>query len=161
MSETDEGEYIHIIAYGTLITHREFRRGTNVEPCLVMGYRRVLPPKHWYPFVIPTSPDDGFWALKFDVPPDMLEIIDLYEGVPTLYYRQEIPVQLRSGDTIQAQIYLPTENTTEEFHLSVELDPRDRWVNVLKQEVPDLLALYPELESGIYSRNPEIEDPEE
>ncbi|HMF33417.1 MAG TPA: gamma-glutamylcyclotransferase family protein [Candidatus Lokiarchaeia archaeon] len=158
MSESSEVGLTAIIAYGTLITHREFRRGQNVEPCLVMGYRRVLPPKHWYPFVIPASNDDGFWALKFDVPPDMLEIIDLYEGVPTLYYRQDITVQLRSGENIQAQIYLPTEKTIEDFHLAVELDPRDRWLNVLKQEVPDLLALYPELESGIYTRNPDAEE---
>lgn len=136
---------MHVVGYGTFITRRTFERYQSIALCKVTGFRRVYPPRSGYPFALPTSEKDGFWALIFDIPEAELPAFDEYEGVPVLYERKTVSVQLKSPGTISAEIYLASKKAIQDFKLSPTMDPTDRWRNFIKEKVPDLLKQFPEL----------------
>lgn len=137
--------HVSVVGYGTFITERWFERGKNAEACLVRGFRRIMPPGHPYPFILPANLEDGFWGIKFDVNFALLAELDAYEECPTLYLRESIQVELRSGAFVLAEIYVPTPQTVEQYCLSPDIDPSDHWRAVITREVPDLLEKFPEL----------------
>jgi hypothetical protein len=81
----------------------------------------------------------------FDIPEAELPSFDDYEGVPALYERKTVSVQLKSQETISAEIYLASTKSIKDFKLSPTMDPTDRWREVIKEKVPDLLEKIPEL----------------
>ncbi|OLS14425.1 MAG: hypothetical protein RBG13Loki_1910 [Promethearchaeota archaeon CR_4] len=139
------GKFVRIVGYGTFLTRRTFERYKNVGLCKVTGFRRVHPPRSSYPFILPASDKDGFWALVFEVPCEELPGFDAYEGVPDLYERKTISVSLKSQAVIPADIYVPSEKAVQDFKLSTINDPSDRWRELIKEKLPDLLVQYPEL----------------
>lgn len=134
-----------VIGYGTFITLRKYEGAERVEPAFVEGFRRVFPPGHWYPFVIPDPTSPGFWGLKFEVTLARLYQLDIYEGVDQgLYYRRKVPARLRAGETIFGYVYVATKRTIRAHHLAPEIDPDDAWRQEIAQH-PDIVAQFPEL----------------
>ncbi|MHA1732920.1 MAG: gamma-glutamylcyclotransferase family protein [Promethearchaeota archaeon] len=146
------GEYFDkvyaVVGYGTFITRRLFETAENVEPALVRGFRRVLPPGNPFPFVLRDPDHAGFWALKFEVDLPRLFELDAYEGLDSgLYYRRKIPVLLRSGREVFAYIYVPTARTVREYRLDPDVDPDDAWKDHIARHL-DIVDLFPELLSN-------------
>lgn len=139
------GKIVRVVGYGTFITRRTFLRYKNVGLCKVTGFQRVYPPRSSYPFALPGGDKDGFWALLFDVPAEELPGLDAYEGVPELYERRTIVVNLASQETIPADIYVASTKAIQDFKLASTKDPTDRWREVIKEKIPDILVQYPEL----------------
>ncbi len=139
------GKLVHVLGYGTFITRRTFERYQNLELCKVTGFKRVYPPRSGYPFAIPASENDGFWAFLFDIPEEELPSFDNYEGVPALYERKTISVQSKTGQEVSAEIYVASTESVKVSKLTATMDPTDRWRDVIKEKVPDLLKKYPEL----------------
>ncbi len=136
---------VHIVGYGTFITRRTFERYQNLELCKVTGFKRVYPPRSGYPFVLPANAKDGFWALLFDVPEAELPSFDNYEGAPILYERKTVTVQVKGSQAISAEIYIASKKEIQDARLTTTMDPTDRWRDVIKAKVPDLLKKFPEL----------------
>ncbi len=136
---------VHIVGYGTFITRRTFERYQNLELCKVAGFKRVYPPRSGYPFALSASKNDGFWALLFDIPEDELASFDNYEGAPILYERKTISVRLKTSQEISAEIYVASKKEIQDAKLTTTMDPTDRWRDVIKAKVPDLLKKFPEL----------------
>ena len=144
-SKIPPNKLVHIVGYGTFITHRTYERYQNLQLCKVRGFKRVYPPRSGYPFAVPASEQDGFWALLFDIPVDQLPSFDNYEGAPVLYERRTITVQLKSSDWVPAEIYVASQKEILEGKLSTSMDPTDRWRDVIKAKVPELVERFPEL----------------
>ncbi len=140
---------VHVVGYGTFITRRTFERYHNLELCKVTGFKRVYPPRSGYPFAIPASEKDGFWALLFDIPEDELPSFDNYEGAPILYERKTVSIQRKASQSISAEIYIASKKEIQDAQLSTTMDPTDRWRDVIKAKVPDLLEKFPELAEKI------------
>ncbi len=138
-------KFVRVVGYGTFITRRTFERYKNLELCKVTGFKRVYPPRSGYPFALPCGEKDGFWALLFDVPVEELPSFDNYEGAPILYERKTISVQLKSSQMVSAEIYVASKKEIQDCNLTTTMDPTDRWRDVIKAKVPDLLEKFPEL----------------
>ncbi|TFF90560.1 MAG: gamma-glutamylcyclotransferase [Promethearchaeota archaeon] len=139
-------ELISVVGYGTFITRGHWKDKKNVEVCKVIGYRRIFPKGNWFPYIIP-SKGDSFWALKFDVNAQQLKHLDYYEGVQAgLYKRVKTKIQLKNGETSEAYVYVPTQQTIESQNLSLEIDKTDRWKEEIKQH-PEVIQRFPELGS--------------
>jgi gamma-glutamylcyclotransferase (GGCT)/AIG2-like uncharacterized protein YtfP len=133
-----------IVGYGTFITSKKWSNYSNVEVCLIKGYRRILPPGNWFPYVLPDE-SSQFWGLKFEVTFGQLSQLDKFEGVDTnLYYRRTIQVVLKDKSEINADIYLPTETTVIREKLTLEMDNVDAWKFEMKK-YKEIVERFPEL----------------
>ena len=133
-----------LVGYGTFITSKRWSNYSNVEVCLIRGYKRILPPGNWFPYVLPDE-NSQFWGLKFEVSSDQLSQLDKFEGVDTnLYYRRTIEVVLKDKSKINADIYLPTETTVMREKLTLEMDKIDAWKLEIKKH-REIVEKFPEL----------------
>ena len=106
-----------IIGYGTFITRGVWENKVNVEVCVVQNYTRIYPKGYWFPFVLPSK--ESFWALKFEVDPLQLEILDNYEGLSSGFFKRVVAdIVLKDNSKSKAFIYVPTKKTIEEQNLS-------------------------------------------
>jgi len=135
---------IKVVGYGTFITRGIWKNKQKVEPCFVKGYKRILPPGNWFPFVLKCE-NNSFWALKFEINENELRELDFYEGVELgLFERQKIPIYLKNGKEDQAYIYLPTQKTINQFKLDLKCDDKDLWKEVIKKD-KEIINRFPEL----------------
>jgi len=115
----------------------------NVEVCLVKNFTRVFPKNSWFPYALRSK--NSFWALKFDVNQQELELLDSIEGVfDDLFERIITEVYLKNNRILSAYIYIPTKKTIASQKLSLELDKTDRWKEEIKKN-PEIVEKFPEL----------------
>ncbi len=141
MSE-ENGEMQKVIGYGTFITHGVYKEKENVQPVIVKGYRRVFEKRRMrYPFVLEDQ-ESSFVGLSFDIQKDYLRGLDSYECCDRqdpnnsngngLYYRKEINAETTDGVEITAWIYIPTNRTIKRGRLSLDIDDKDSWREIIK-----------------------------
>ena len=138
-------DFIPIIGYGTFITRGFWKDKRNVEVCVVKNFIRIfIPERNWFPYALPLK-NSYFKALKFEVTPQELEELDIYEGVKSgLFKRVKTDVILDNNKHIEAFIYIPTNNTIISQGLSPALDKTDSWKKEIKKSV-ETLNNFPEL----------------
>ena len=135
---------ISVIGYGTFITKGYWKNKQNVEVCVIKDFVRILPHENWFPYILPKS-GSTFYALKFDITPNELELLDKYEGVDSgLFKRIKIKTQLKNGNNINAYIYIPTKKTILSQGLSFDLDKNDKWKQKIKKNL-EIVKQFPEL----------------
>lgn len=80
---------------------------------LADGHARYAIREETYPGMVPQDGSSVTGMLYFDVNPEDIGALDLFEGDE--YRRANIPVRLDSGETVQADtyIYLPAEKLSE------------------------------------------------
>ena len=66
---------------------------------------------HWAGAVadLQLSPHASVWGAVFEVTDTDLKRLDAFEGVPTAYHRQKLPVHRADGSIVEAWTYLVTE----------------------------------------------------
>lgn len=134
---------VSIIGYGTFITRNLWMDKLNVEVGLVKNFTRVFPKNSWFPYALCSK--NSFWALKFDVNQQELELLDSIEGVfDDLFERIITEVYLKNNRILSAYIYIPTKKTIASQKLSLELDKTDRWKEEIKN-YPEIVEKFPEL----------------
>lgn len=134
-----------MIGYGTFITNQTYSEAKQVFVCKLRNYRRLWFGTTIYPFIIPDKEFAGLHALCFTLDKERLPSLDKYEGVEAgLYTREEIEVELESGDFCQAFIYIPTQKCINEYELTSTKDPNDSWMNEIKK-TPEIGDKFPKL----------------
>ncbi len=138
-----DSNLVSIIGYGTFITRNLWKDKFNVEVCLVKNFTRVFPKNSWFPYALPSN--NSFWALKFDVNQQELELLDSIEGVfDDLFERLITEVYLKNNKIFSAYIYIPTKKTIASQKLSLELDKNDQWKEEIKK-YPEIVEKFPKL----------------
>ena len=138
-----DSNLVSIIGYGTFITRNLWKDKFNVEICLVKNFTRVFPKNSWFPYALPSN--NSFWALKFDVNQQELELLDSIEGVfDDLFERLITEVYLKNNKIFSAYIYIPTKKTIASQKLSLELDKNDQWKEEIKK-YPEIVEKFPKL----------------
>lgn len=156
----------NVFGYGTLISMHYRDSPVVVE---VEGFKRVYSPHPAYgfdyPFVMKKPGNKLRGILLAGVSPSRLERLDFYEGVPRLYERVEVPVDIIANKAflpldgpVVAWIYVPSPRT-----LSLDLDrafkevrrqdieayqammDRDLWLERLASDQPGIKEALPEL----------------
>lgn len=64
----------------------------------------------------------------YEVTDDQLRRFDRFEGVPSLYFRQEIPVIDETGLHEMAYVYVVTQATIKNFNAEGRIIPSGEWV---------------------------------
>lgn len=66
------------------------------------------------------------WELQ----PEDEKALDFYEGYPNFYYKEDLEVELESGERVTAMIYIMTDKIKERIHINL---PSRRYLNVVKE----------------------------
>ena len=81
----------------------------------------------------------------FSVSQTRLEKLDLYEGVDNgLFLRKAVEVQLHNGQALPVFMYVPSQQTIDEFHLTLESDTEDRWMEQIRKN-QEVCTMFPQL----------------
>ena len=133
---------IFLVGYGTFIPNKMFE--SDVHVCVIKNYRRVWTGETVFPFVL-EDPNARFYGIVFSVTQTRLEKLDLYEGVDNgLFLRKAVEVQLNNGQSLPVFMYVPSQHTIDEFHLTLESDTEDRWMEQI-QKNQEVCARFPQL----------------
>jgi len=139
----DQPSQIYIIGYGTFIPNKMFLK-SDVCVCMIQHYRRVWTGETVFPFVL-EDPESRFYGIVFPVSQTRLEKLDFYEGVTDgLFLREVVEVLLDNGEKISAHMYVPSQKTIEEFHLTLESDTEDRWMEEIRKN-QEVCSMFPQL----------------
>lgn len=66
------------------------------------------------------------WELQ----PEDEKALDFYEGYPSFYYKEDLEVELESGEKVTAMIYIMTDKINDRIHINL---PSRRYLNVVKE----------------------------
>ena len=72
----------------------------------------------------------ALWELQ----PEDEKALDRYEGYPSFYGKESIPVELDSGEIITAMVYVMTDRIPERIHLNL---PSHQYLNIVKEGYKD------------------------
>ena len=142
MSTEQQDPKIYLVGYGTFIPNKMFQ--SDVHVCIIKHYRRVWTGETVYPFVL-EDPNARFYGIVFSVSQTRLEKLDLYEGVDNgLFLRKAVEVRLNNGQALPVFMYVPSQRTIDEFHLTLESDTEDRWMEQIRKN-QEVCAMFPQL----------------
>lgn len=134
---------IYLVGYGTFIPNKMFLE-SDVHICVINHYRRIWTGETVFPFVL-EDPNARFYGIVFSVSQSRLEKLDLYEGVDNgLFLRKAVEVQLNNGQSLPVFMYVPSQQTIDEFHLTLESDIEDRWMEQIRKN-QEVCAMFPQL----------------
>ena len=134
---------IYLVGYGTFIPNKMFLE-SDVHVCVIKHYRRIWTGETVFPFVL-EDPNARFYGIVFSVSQTRLEKLDLYEGVDNgLFLRKAVEVQLPNGQALPVFMYVPSQQTIDEFHLTLESDIEDRWMEQIRKN-QEVCAMFPQL----------------
>ncbi len=150
------GASSYVIGYGTFIL-RSARQSFNLKPLDVVpvyGYQRVYHPHlpYRFPFVLSVEREKYFKGILFQIPQKGLEILDNYEGVPTLYNRVKYSLSTVYSPCF---LYVPSDSVERRLEADIQLylTPgeeenlynTDLWLNYLQEAEPELMQEFPDL----------------
>ena len=70
------------------------------------------------------------WELK----PKDEKALDTYEGFPNFYYKKDLEVELESGETVTAMVYIMTYKIKDRINLDL---PSERYLRTVKEGYTD------------------------
>lgn len=110
MEKGNTMEYLFV--YGTLGGHPIMKNANFLFECDTVK-KYVKKRESFYPYLLEHSEDtpeaDYISGKLYEVKSEDMPSIDYYEGVPDLFYREEIDVELENA-VFQAQCYFKTTN---------------------------------------------------
>ncbi len=68
-------------------------------------------------------------VLIWELQPEDEEALDFYEGYPSFYYKEDLEVELESGEKVTAMIYIMTDKIKDRIHINL---PSRRYLNIVK-----------------------------
>ena len=69
-------------------------------------------------------------VVVWDIKPSDETALDRYEGYPSFYYKQTIPVELESGEVVEAMVYIMTNKIEDRIHLN---QPSNRYLEAVRE----------------------------
>jgi len=69
-------------------------------------------------------------VLVWEVEPKDELALDRYEGYPSFYYKEDIPVELETGEIVTAMVYIMTNKIKDRIHLN---SPSQSYLRTVKE----------------------------
>lgn len=69
-------------------------------------------------------------VVLWDLQPEDEKALDRYEGYPSFYGKESIPVELDRGEIIAAKVYIMTDKIPERIHLNL---PSHQYLNIVQE----------------------------
>jgi len=97
---------------------------------IIHGYRLLFKgaPENAY-LTIESYQDGKVPVLIWEVQPEDELALDRYEGYPSFYYKENIQVELETGEIVTAMVYIMTDKMKDRIHLNL---PSKRYLNIVK-----------------------------
>jgi cation transport regulator ChaC len=67
-------------------------------------------------------------VLVWELRPEDEKALDYYEGFPNFYYKDDLKVELDSGETVTAMVYIMTDKIKDRIHLNL---PSQRYLKIV------------------------------
>lgn len=58
-------------------------------------------------------------VLVWDLNPEDEQALDFYEGFPSFYYKRDLKVELETGETVTAMVYIMTNKIKDRIHINL------------------------------------------
>ena len=69
-------------------------------------------------------------VVVWDIKPSDEIALDRYEGYPSFYYKETIPVELETGEVVEAMVYIMTNKIENRIHLN---QPSNRYLEAVRE----------------------------
>ncbi|MGO1368522.1 gamma-glutamylcyclotransferase family protein [Senegalia sp. (in: firmicutes)] len=123
------------IAYGSNLNLKQMeyrcRTAKVYGKGILKGYRLLFKgsPGNAY-LTIEPKVDKEVPVVIWEVQPSDEKELDRYEGYPNFYYKENIPVELETGELIEAFAYIMTNKMKDRIHLNL---PSKRYLEAVKE----------------------------
>ena len=123
----------------------------------VYGYQRIFHPSlpYRFPLLLKTEQNKYFKGIAFQIKNTLLNHLDRYEGVPSLYQRINYPIKTPKIELNPCYLYVPTKSTESRLEDAIKLylTPPERevlftsdlWLDYLREREPKLTQEFPKL----------------
>lgn len=87
---------------------------------ILKGYRLLFKGREGNAYLtIEPCKDSIIPVAIWDIGPEDEMHLDVYEGYPTFYYKEDVEVELDTGETISAMVYIMTSKMKDRINLSL------------------------------------------
>lgn len=123
------------IAYGSNLNLEQMsyrcRRAKIYGKGLLKGYELLFKgtPGNAYLTIEPKR-DSKVPVVVWDIKDEDEIALDRYEGYPSFYYKETIPVEFESGEVIEAMVYIMTNKIEDRIHLN---QPSSRYLETVRE----------------------------
>lgn len=69
-------------------------------------------------------------VVVWDIKPEDELSLDRYEGYPSFYYKEDIPVELETGEVVEAMVYIMTNKIRDRINLNL---PSEYYLNAVSE----------------------------
>ncbi|MEY8414793.1 gamma-glutamylcyclotransferase family protein [Tissierella praeacuta] len=69
-------------------------------------------------------------VVVWDIRPSDEISLDRYEGYPSFYYKEDIPVELETGEVVEAMVYIMTNKIKDRINLNL---PSEYYLNAVRE----------------------------
>jgi len=121
------------IAYGSNLNLEQMARRCPTAKIygkgILKGYRLLFQgsPGNAYATIEPYKGGE-VPVLVWELQPEDEQSLDRYEGFPHFYYKDDLKVELESGETVTAMVYIMTDKIKDRIHLNL---PSQRYLNIV------------------------------
>ena len=98
---------------------------------ILKGYRLLFKgrPDNAY-LTIEAKADGEVPVVVWDIKPSDEISLDRYEGYPSFYYKEDIPVELETGEVVEAMVYIMTNKIKDRINLNL---PSEYYLNAVRE----------------------------
>ena len=135
----DKGRVVKVkrlyIAYGSNLNLKQMEYRCKTAKVYgkgsIKGYRLLFKgsPGNAY-LTIEAKAGEEVPVVIWEIKPDDEKELDRYEGYPSFYYKENIPVELETGETVTAMVYIMTKKIKDRIELNL---PSKSYLEAVKE----------------------------